>query len=80
MFVYVWKGMCMERHTHHAPFHKNKNQIQIPDFHVRDDLFLFLAKNTTQIEKLPLFYKFTIAFSSHLNDNFDKISTPFKTI
>jgi hypothetical protein len=45
-----------------------------------DDLFIFLAKNTTQIEKLPLFYKFSLAFYSHLNDDFDKLSTPFETI
>jgi hypothetical protein len=79
MSVYVWKGMCMERHTHHAPFHRNKNQIQILDFHVRDDFYFYFAKNTTQIEKFPLFYKFTITFSFHLYDDFDKISTPFKT-
>jgi hypothetical protein len=65
---------------HHAPFHRNKNQIQISLVSCEDNLFLFLAKNTTQIEKLPLFYKFSLAFSYHLNDDFDKISTPFKTI
>jgi hypothetical protein len=27
-----------------------------------------------------LFYKFSPTFNSHLNDDFDKISTPFKTI
>jgi hypothetical protein len=70
----------MERHTHHGPFHRNKNQIQTSLVSREDDLFLSLAKNTNQIEKLPLFKKISLAFSYHLNDDFDKISTPFKTI
>jgi hypothetical protein len=71
----VWKGTHIIR-----PFIETKIKFKLPYFHVKDDLFLFLAKNTTQIEKNPLFYKFSPTFNSHLNDDFDKISTPFKTI
>jgi hypothetical protein len=73
--VCVWKGT----HIMH-PFIETKIKFKLHDFHVRDDLFIFLAKNTIQIEKLPLFYKFSLAFYSRLNDDFDKLSTPFETI